>query len=208
MKRTVGFNIPAIPRKINSPRKPLVRKSALRLGRVNDNLADNLAQGGNVGRIAAHRIVKMYSLNNIRNLINNSFLNENIESILVHGWIEKVINSGNISEISKILGLELNLNVTTKRKLMMAMRAHMNSVINNLIKSGTANQIQNFLNKINFKTDVATRNKLLSVWSLRRQNTPTLHKMIEHLTSAPYQTKMSRDTLASLRAELNRRRLH
>ena len=178
------------------------------MGQGNGNLAENLAQGGNVGRIAAHKVVKMYSRNNLRNFINDSFLNANIEAILVNGWIQKVIDSGNVSEMSKILGLELNLNYSTKRRLMTAIRNHMNSVINKLIKSGTANQIQNFVNKVNFTSNLETRNKLLSVWSLRRQNTPTLHKMIEHLSSAPYQTKMSKATLASLRAELNRRRLH
>jgi hypothetical protein len=211
----VGFNVKS--RKVNLPKIRPTHASALtkKLTQLkkklnqgnnpNNRLTENLAQGGNVGRIAAHRVVQLYSVNNLRKIINNSILNQNIANILVDGWVRKVINSGNVHEMSKILKLNLNLNYSTKVKLMSAMRTHRNSIISNLIKSGTANEIQKFMNKVNFKTNIATRNKLLTVWSLRRQNTPTLRQMIEHLSSAPYQTKMSKATIAEIRAELNRR---
>jgi hypothetical protein len=214
MKRNVGFKLPMT--KLKLPNLSLRLKvhpsvSALNMNRENNHskLEENLKQGGIVGITAAHRIVNIYPSNNLRTIINKTpGLNATVGAVLLNGWVQKVINEGNIKQISKIVGLRLNLNYSTKRRLMNAMEAHLISIITDLIKSGTANQIQNFLNKVNFKKDVATRNMLLSIWSLRRQNTPTLHKMIEHLSSAPYQTKMSKATLASLRAELNRRRIH
>jgi hypothetical protein len=197
MKTVYGFQ----PTKRNNLKvQSRVRPSGLRLARSNNsmnNLVLKLGKSGSESHIAAHKLVQVASENNLRRILNHSILNENVEEILVKSWIAKLIEHGNINQMRQLLKSNYNLSPQNKRRLEGA-------VVRALLSRGTANEIRNFLNTHNLN-----RNHFLvlnNAWSVRRHNTPTLHRLIKHLTNEP-PSKMSRSTIASLRAELNRRRL-
>lgn len=85
-------------------------------------------------------------------------------------------------------------------------RAILQAWVNKLVKEGTVNNLKSVINTNSSNLTNSQKNSLLTAWSIRRHSTPSLVKMLNHL-SVGYNTKMGRSTKNSIRRELNRRRL-